>query len=67
MEYKILDYFAGHLFDRQAMQIDLIVYLRTQPAECLQRIRQRARPEEQLLRLVRLESLSSAEERFLFL
>lgn len=61
MEYTVFDEWFKYLMSYEKPQIDLIVYLRTSPEKCMERIKKRSRNEETS---VSLELLNSLHERY---
>lgn len=61
VEYTIFQEWFEYLMTHEKPQLDLIVYLRTSPEKCLERIKQRSRNEETS---VSMELLNSLHERY---
>lgn len=53
LEYGILDDYFKHFVTKDKIDIDLIVYIKSTPELCHQRVIERSRPEEKCLNLVR--------------
>lgn len=53
LEHGILDDYFKHFVTKDKMNIDLIVYIKSSPELCHERVVKRSRPEEQCLALVR--------------
>ncbi|XP_078695989.1 thymidine kinase 2, mitochondrial-like [Branchiostoma floridae x Branchiostoma belcheri] len=64
-EYVVLTEWFDWILANQKVQIDLIVYLKTSPEVCHQRIKQRCREEEKAIPLDYLQALHSAHEDWL--
>lgn len=65
LEYDVLHEWFQYLVTSQNIQVDLFVYLRASPEICLERVRHRARKEEQSLSLKFLEQLHKLHEEML--
>ena len=66
IEYKILDDTFLFLIKKQDIKLDLIIYLRSEPQECYNRMLKRSRPEEtQTLQLEHFEKFHKLHEDFL--
>lgn len=61
VEYTIFQEWFDYLMANEKPQIDLIVYLRTSPEKCMERIKKRSRDEESS---VSMELLNSLHERY---
>ena len=66
IEYKILDDTFLFLIKKQNIKLDLIIYLRSEPEECYNRMLKRSRPEEtQTLQLEHFKKFHKLHEDFL--
>ncbi|CAF0761264.1 unnamed protein product [Adineta steineri] len=65
VEYEILKDWFNMLTSNDSCHLDLIIYLRTQPETCLERIKTRNRPEEQSITLDYLNQLHERHEEWL--
>lgn len=65
VEYKIFQEWFEYLMSHEKPQIDLIVYLRTSPEKCMERIKKRSRNEETSVTMDLLNSLHEKYEDWL--
>ncbi|OAF66207.1 hypothetical protein A3Q56_06072 [Intoshia linei] len=64
-EYTILDKWYNKIMESESVPIDVIIYLRASPEKCLQRIRERSRPEEKGISLNFLKKLHTLHDKWL--
>ncbi|XP_060584516.1 thymidine kinase 2, mitochondrial-like [Ruditapes philippinarum] len=65
IEYIMLNQWFDYVMTQHNPQVDLIVYLRTTPEKCYERIKARNRPEEQIVSLEYLKQLHDLHEAWL--
>ncbi|RWS14560.1 hypothetical protein B4U79_15446, partial [Dinothrombium tinctorium] len=65
VEYKIIDEWFKELMKDKCTKLDYIIYLRTSPEVCYQRVKQRFRREEETLTMEYLKNLHQLHEKWL--